>query len=199
MEFAWQLEQHQVAFQGYFRIEKYRLRHELYAGGWTESFEREVFERGSAVAVLPYDPVRDRVVFIEQFRIGAVGKQSRPWLREVVAGIVEHGESDEEVAHREADEEAGCTINRLEKISEFFVSPGGTTETCSLYCGEVDSRNIGGYHGLAHEFEDIRVEVVDYEQAVTWLQDGSLNSATPVIAMQWLMLNRERIRAQWCT
>jgi len=71
MKYDWKIINHDIIFQGYFRIEKYSLQHEQYAGDWTQTFQREIFERGSAVAVLPYDPIRDRVVLIEQFRAGA--------------------------------------------------------------------------------------------------------------------------------
>ena len=195
MNYEWKIEQHDIVFQGYFRIEKYRLTHEKYAGGWTGSFYREIFERGSAVAVMPYDPVNDRVVLIEQFRSGAIGTMDTPWMKEIVAGIIEPGESEIEVARRETIEEAGCAIQQLEKISQYYVSPGGTTEQCMLYYGRVDSNGVGGVHGLDHEFEDIKVEAVDYEQAEAWLKDGTINSAASIIGLQWLQLNRDRLRS----
>ena len=197
MNYAWKIVQHEVVFQGYFRMEKYLLQHEKFAGGWTGTFQREIFERGSAVAVLPYDPKRDKVVLIEQFRAGCIGTQQNPWLKEIVAGIIEEGESQQQVAERETLEEAGCNILRLEKITQYYVSPGGTTEQCALYCGQVDSEGVGGIHGLDHEHEDIRVEVVDLKQAEVWLEDGTINSAASLIALQWLLLNRDRIRDAW--
>ncbi len=197
MDYQWKIDNHEIVFQGYFRIEKYDLQHEKYAGDWTGTFQREIFERGSAVAVLPYDPIRDRVILIEQFRAGAIGTLDRPWMKEIVAGIIEHGESQQEVAERESLEEAGCKILQLEKISQYYVSPGGTTEQCALYCGRVDSEGVGGVFGLDHEFEDILVEAVTFEQARAWLLDGTVNSAASIIALQWLMLNREQLRQRW--
>ena len=178
-------------------MEKFDLQHEKYAGGSTGTFQREIFERGSAVAVIPYDPVTDQVVLIEQFRAGAIGSMDRPWLKEIVAGIIESGESQQQVAERETLEESGCTIQRLEKISQYYVSPGGTTEQCALYCAQVDSEGAGGIFGLEHEFEDILVEVVSLDQADVWVKDGTINSAASIIGVQWLMLNRERIRQDW--
>jgi len=197
MKFGWQIMAHEIAYQGYFRIEKFSLQHELYAGGWSETFQREIFERGSAVAVIPYDPVLDKVILIEQFRAGAIGTQQTPWLKEIVAGIIEPGESHQEVAERETMEEAGCRILRLEKISQYYVSPGGTTEQCVLYCAQVDSAGAGGVFGLEHEFEDILVEAVDLQQARRWLEDGTINSAASIIGLQWILLNRDRLREQW--
>ncbi len=198
MDYGWKIIDHQILFQGYFRMEKYALQHEMFGGGWTDTFEREIFERGSAVAILPYDPQRDRVVLIDQFRAGCIGSQQRPWLKEIVAGIFEPGESERDVAMRESQEEAGCEIRQLEKIAQYYVSPGGTTEQCALYCGRVDSEGVGGIFGLDHEFEDILVEAVELVQARAWLEDGTINSAAAIIALQWLLLNRERLRKLWC-
>lgn len=197
MKYDWKIINHEIIFQGYFRMEKFDLQHEKYAGGFTGTFQREIFERGSAVAVIPYDPVNDRVVLIEQFRAGAIGSMDRPWLKEVVAGIIEPGESHEQVAERETLEESGCTIKRLEKISQYYVSPGGTTEQCALYCAQVDSEGAGGIFGLEHEFEDILVEVVSLDQADAWVTEGIINSAASIIGIQWLMLNRARLRQDW--
>jgi ADP-ribose pyrophosphatase len=197
MQYKWNIVNHEIVFQGYFRMEKYTLNHELFAGGESGDFQREIFERGSAVAVLPYDPQRDEVVLIDQFRAGAIGSIDPPWLKEVVAGIIEPGESQREVAERETMEEAGCQILDLEKISQYFVSPGGTTEQCVLFCGRVDSEGVGGIFGLEHEFEDIRTEAVSLEKARAWLEDGTINSAASIIALQWLLLNRDRLRRKW--
>ncbi len=187
----------ETAYQGFFRIERLQLRHRLFAGGWSGVLQRELFERGHAAAVLPYDPWRDRVVLIEQLRVGALTAAGGPWLLEIVAGIIEQGESSEAVVLREAEEEAGCRIDRLEPVYEYHVSPGGTSERISLFCGRVDSRQAGGLHGLASEGEDIRVSVHDFESAMEMLSAGRLPTATPIIALQWLALNRQRLRQQW--
>ncbi len=144
--------------------------------------------------MLPYDPARGKVVLIEQFRAGAIHGDGPPWLIECVAGVIEQGENEEQVALRECVEEAGCEITRLEPISRYAVSPGGTTEHCSLFCGIVDSDGVGGIHGLAHENEDIRVLVVDSEEAYAGLRDGRIRSSATIIALQWLELNEARLR-----
>lgn len=184
-------------FQGYFRIDKYKLRHGRFAGGWTEPFYREVFERGHAAAVLPYDPLRDEVVLQEQFRIGALEAPGSPWLLEIVAGIIDAGESAEEVARREAVEEAGLQLQDIHHIQDYFASPGGTTERVSLFVGRVDSSNAGGTFGLAAEAEDIRVRVLPFEQAMAELAGRPINVASILIAMQWLALNRDMLRQMW--
>lgn len=185
-------------FQGYFRIDRYRLRHRRFDGGWSDEIQREVFERGHAAAVLPYDPARDTVVLIEQFRIGAYAAGLEPWLIEIVAGIIEPGEAAAEVVRREAREEAGCEIQALEPIGSFIMSPGGASETLSLFCGRVESAGAGGLHGLAEEHEDIRAIVLSSDKAIARLAAGEIANASAAIALQWLALNRERLRATWC-
>ena len=184
-------------YSGFFRINGYRLRHRLFAGGWSGVIEREVFERGHAVGVLPYDPVADSIVLIEQFRIGALIAGMSPWLIEVVAGIIEEGEAPEEVARRETLEEAGLEIQALMPMCRYLVSPGGSSESVLLYCGRVDSRGAGGIHGLAEEHEDIRVDRVAYEEAMHLLEEGRVTNSVSLIALQWLALHRDRVRAAW--
>jgi ADP-ribose pyrophosphatase len=192
MNYQWKLHRHLTLFEKYFKLDEYSVSHELFGGGFSLEFTREIFERGSVVAVLPYDPARRKVILIEQFRAGAVDDPDGPWLIESVAGVIEAGESEQQVAIREAEEEAGCHIRRLELISRYYVSPGGTTELCNSYCGVVDSKGLGGIHGLADENEDIRVLVVDAEEAFAWVREGRIRSSATIIALQWLQLNQAR-------
>ncbi|MEZ5932644.1 MAG: NUDIX domain-containing protein [Alphaproteobacteria bacterium] len=186
-----------LAYDGYFKIIRYSLAHGTFAGGETPPLAREIFERGHAVAVLPYDPERDEVVLIEQFRPGALGVEADPWLIEIVAGIVEPGEAVEEVARREAREEAGLDLADLQPVARYFVSPGGSTETVQLFIARIAAAGAGGLFGLAAEGEDIKVHVLPFEQAVAWLAEGRIKMATTIIALQWLQLHRERLRRAW--
>ena len=181
---------HEIAYNGYFKIEKYRFQHRLFQGGFSNIIQREIFERGQAAAVLPYDPTRDEVVLIEQFRIGALKDKQSPWLLEIVAGIIEDGETPEDLVMREAKEEAGVTLKNLTRICHFWVSPGGTTESVTLYCGEIDSSQAGGIHGLDEENEDIRVHILKFDEAYQMIQTGQINNPPAIIALQWLMLKR---------
>ncbi len=187
----------EIIYQGFFRVEKYRLKHTLFGGGWSSEITRELFRRGCCVAVLLYDPAADKVVLIEQFRAGAILRPEKAWLIEIVAGAIEEGETAEEVAYRESLEEAGCAIQQLMVINEFYTTPGGSSEWITLFCGKVDSAEVGGIHGLDHEDEDIWVRTVDFAQAYLMLQNGEIDSAIPIIAIQWLALNREKLRQDW--
>jgi len=186
-----------VAFQGFFRIVRYRLRHRLFEGGMGPELERELFERGRAAVVLPYDPERRQVVLVEQFRVGAIEDEEDPWLLEPVAGIIEAGESAPEVARREAVEEAGLELLDLIPIGSYYPSPGGSSEICEAFVARVDSSNAGGLFGLADHGEDIRAHVLPLATALAWLEDGRLRVASTLITLQWLALHRAALEARW--
>lgn len=124
-------------YEGFYKLDRVHLRHELFDGGMSREINREVFLRHDAVCVLPYDPQRDEVVLIEQFRVGAMGKTDNPWLIELVAGLIDKDEIPEEVAHREAQEEAGLVFGALWPMTKYFPSPGGSNEFVHLYLGVV--------------------------------------------------------------
>ncbi len=193
----WSIIKKNIRYKGFFKLTEVELQHDLFAGGKSPVLVREIIDRGHAVAVLPYDPVRDEVVLVEQFRVGAGEDSDGPWLIEVIAGYQEPGESAEEVVHREALEEAGCLLCDVEPMHKCYSSPGGSNERISLFFARTDSTNVGGIHGLDEEGEDIRVHVVSSQQAFDWLDSGRIDSAMPIISMQWFRINRERIRQQW--
>jgi ADP-ribose pyrophosphatase len=183
-----------TVFQGHFRVDRYVFRHKRFDGGWTGPVVREVFERGQAAAVLLYDPARDRVALIEQFRPGAHAAGWYPWQIEIVAGIVDADESYESTAIREAQEEAGVDVRELVDIAHVIVTSGGSSETVKIFCALVDTARLGGVHGVAEENEDIRLHIVPTDEAIAWIAQGKVNNAVGVLALQWLALNRERLR-----
>lgn len=191
------LRERRTVYQGYFRVDRYLLRHRRFDGEWSGAMVREVFERGHAAAVLPYDPARDLVVLIEQFRTGAYAAGLGPWLVEVVAGIIEPGECAEDVVRREAREEAGCEILALERIGRVMPSPGGCSEVLDLFCGRVEAAAIGGLHGMAEEHEDIRAFALPLPEALDRLGGDEIFNANAVMTLQWLALNHARLREKW--
>src|SRR5471032_1935995 len=134
----------ETCFKGFYKLDRVVLRHELFAGGMSREINREVFVRHDAVCVLPYDPQRDEVVLIKQFRVGAMGKTDNPWLIELVAGLIYKDEVPEEVAHREAQEEAGLVFGALWPMTKYFPSPGGSNEFVHLFLGRCDTTGVGG-------------------------------------------------------
>ncbi len=187
----------ETLYQGYARVDRYWLRHETFAGGMSAPITREVFERGHAAAALPYDPDRDVVVLLEQFRIGAYVADIEPWQIEIVAGIIDPGETPDEVARREMVEEAGIEARELEFISRVALSPGAVSETMYFYCARVEAPETGGIYGLDHEGEDIRTFTLPAADAIDLVTQGRIVNGAAVIALQWFALNRERLRREW--
>lgn len=188
-----------VPYQGRFRVAKYELRFKQYDGNWSEKISREILERQAAVGILPYDPVLDQIILIEQFRAGALANPQSPWLVEIIAGIIDSDETPKAVAFREAQEEAGCEILDIFPICEYFVSPGGSNEFMTLYCGHIDASNAGGIFGLQDEGEDIRAFTLSADEAFILLQEGKIKTPPAIISLQWLQLNRDWLKQLWQT
>ncbi len=197
MRYEYEILEQKRAYKGFLTVNSYRLRHRLFAGGWSEEIVRERVEPLRASAVLLYDPQREEVVLIEQFRIGALESRPHAWMLEIIGGHIGKGETPEGVAIRESQEEAGCEVLELLPVCEFLVTPGTSGEQVSLFCGRVDASHVGGVHGLASEGEDIRVEVMGVDEAMGEVYSGRINSTTGIIALQWLALNRGQLRQRW--
>lgn len=197
MKYALQVIAKESCFDGFLKLARYRLRHSLFAGGWSPVIERERLEYLNSAAAILYDAVRDRIVMVEQFRIGALEHGIGAWTLEPVGGVLEMGEDASEVVRREAMEEAGCRISNLEPIGAYHVSPGTSADRVRLFCGRVDATPAGGIHGLSEEGEDTRVVIMDPEQAMGELYSGRINTSAAIIAIQWLAMNRNRLRIEW--
>ena len=185
-------------FQGFFTINEIKVKHKLFKGGESKVLTREIFERGDAVVLMPYDPVADTVVIIEQFRVGALSADT-PWQLEFIAGMFGKNEEPIDVAIREAKEEANLEIHEenIVKITQFFPSPGGTSECIHLFAANVDSSNVGGVYGLEEEGEDILVHVIPRTQAMELLREGKISNASTIIGLQWLELNHVMLQETW--
>ncbi|MCG9631944.1 ADP-ribose diphosphatase [Vibrio sp. Isolate30] len=186
----------ETLFRGFFKMVKYTFRHKLFEGGWSKPIEREMFERGHAAALLPYDPIRDEVVIVEQIRVGAL-EHENPWQYEIVAGIIDTDESAEQVARREAMEEAGVEVTHVLPITSYYPSSGGCSEKLDVMVGCVDATTAQGVHGLEYEGEDIRVQVMSREQAYQLVQQGVFENGATIIALQWLQLNYQDLQSKW--
>jgi len=184
-------------YQGFFSLECLTVRHTLFKGGWSGAISRELFRSNNCVAVLLYDPDLDKVVLLEQFRVGASLNSRRAWLLEIVGGGIEEGETPEQVAYRETIEEAGCEIIDLIEIMSFYTTPGSSSEHIMLFCARVDSSAIGGIHGLQEEGEDILVTAIDAGDVFDMLEKRKIESAISIVAIQWLYIHREKLRKQW--
>lgn len=187
----------EILYQGFFRMERVHYRHRRYRGDWSDVVDREVFMRGEAVGVVLYDPRHDLIGLVEQIRPGAFGDRNGPWCLEVVAGMIEPGESTEAVVWRELREEADVTPAQVEYICDYMASPGGCDERLYLYCALADlSGRDGGINGLEEEQEDIRLLILSAEDVFSELYSGRFNNAATLISLQWLQMNRARLCEQ---
>lgn len=186
-----------TCYSGFLEIKQLKIKCRLYQGGWSESFTRELMLRTPAVGILVYDPKLDKVLMIEQFRVGCLmDKLNGPWHIELIAGLIESGETSTEVAIREAEEEAGIKLDKLIPIYEYFVSPGASSEKISLYCGLIDLSTLEeGIFGLESEHENIRSLIIDRTLAEDAIKNGQINNAMSIIAIQWLCLNLDKLQS----
>lgn len=183
---------------GHLRVERLWLRCRRYQGDWSAPFSREVLQREPGVGVLLYDPVTDQLLMVEQFRVGCLQDQHNgPWALELVAGLVDKAETEEQVARRECEEEAGVQVQRVLPVASYYNSPGGSAERISIFCAAFDATQVEpGIHGLESEAENIRSCLLTREAALAAMASGRINNAMSIIALQWLQLNLEQVRHQ---
>jgi ADP-ribose pyrophosphatase len=193
-----EIAEHETAFGRYLRVDAFKFRHRLFAGGWSALRNYEVLRRGQAVSIVLFDPDRDCVVLVEQFRLPALLAGSSPWQLEAAAGLIDTDETPEVVAIRETHEETGLApIGDLIPIQRYLSSSGNSDEAVTLFCGRVDSTTAGGVHGLAEEHEDIRVLVKTLAEVEALLDAGAIESGHTLISLYWLLRNRDRLRKLW--
>ena len=192
-----EVDQRETLFDSFLRIDRLKLRHSLFAGGWSELMTRELILRRRAVGVLLFDPAQQQVVLVRQIRVGMLDEGQNPWLLELVAGMVESGEEPIEVAARESLEEANTKPQDLLQICEYYNSPGISNERITLFCGRVDATQAGGIFGLDAEHEDIEVVVLSLADALAKVASGEINNAMSIIALQWLQLNQPMLEESW--
>jgi ADP-ribose pyrophosphatase len=186
-----------IGYQGFFRIDLFTLQFRRFCGDWSETITREMFERGQSAAVLPYDPVRDEVILIRQFLAGAWAAGRPCFPLQIIAGTIGKEETPEQVAVREAEEEAGCSIASVVRAVSFLPSPGGSSELIHVFIARADASLAGGIHGLAAEHEDIRVEVYSADEAIRLLDAGEIEAGPAVVGLLWFARMRDQLRQQW--
>ena len=183
-------------FAGFFAVEVAQLAYRRFDGRMSPVIQREVFLSGDAVTVLPYDPQRDRVLVIEQMRMGPMGRgDPLPWQIEAIAGRIDPGESPEDCARREAVEEAGLKLGRLEKVGEYYPSPGAVSEYLYSYVAPCElADDVAGVFGEATEAEDIRGILLSFDELMEALARGDIANAPLMLTALWLQRERHRLR-----
>lgn len=196
------VESQETVWNGRFPLRLVRFRNRRFDGSLSDTRTWELWHRGRAGAVLPYDPVQDCVVLIDQFRLPAAAAAIDPVLVEVPAGLCGDGEDPSVTARREAEEEAGLTILRLHPIGDFLLTPGGSDERVALYAGEVrapqaDASGLASYAGLASEQEEMRVRIWPAETAIETALSGRMPNVVTAVALLWLAARRGMLRELW--
>lgn len=183
------IQKEELLSDNYLQVARHLLRHKKFNGDWSQLFERELVHRGSAVAVILYDPVRDKVVLVEQFRLGALSDERSPWLMELVAGVIDAGEEEVDVAVRETKEETGITITAPKEVYRYYTSPGVCSEQVIMYYAECDSQEAVKTAGLEYENEDIKVHVLPREDVLQHLHAGQFKNVNTIAGLQWLQFH----------
>ena len=176
-------------YDGFFKMNEISLKYKKYDGSWSNEIKRELFGGAQVSAVLPFDPIKKKIVLIQQFRPGTISKNTNNYLNEIVAGIIDPGESPEIAAKRECFEETGYKIKKLAPIQGYFPAPGSSESFYHLFLGEVDSKNGKKIMGLDNENEDILVESFKVNQVKKMMQEGKFINGLTLIAIQWFFLN----------
>ncbi len=193
-----QIESDARAWSGRFAIDVVTFRHRRFDGRMSGPRTWELFRRGRAAAVLPYDPVTDQVVLIEQFRLPALAAGLEPVMVEVPAGLCDGNEDPAATASREVQEETGLNVDSLERVGDFLLTPGGSDERCTLFVGRTTAPTGPiATGGLASEHEDIRVRLHPAETVIAAAIAGEYPNSVTAIALLWLGARRSWLRDHW--
>ena len=182
----------------YFAIEEHFVRHRRFDGTMSPVIQRTAVTSGDAVTIVPYDPVRDTVLLIEQFRTPMHARgDACPWGIEAIAGRIDQENDAEICARREAQEEGGITLGQVEIIARYYSTPGFTAEHITSFAGHADLSSQGGVFGLEHEDEDIRAFAVSLDDAIQGVTSGEINNAPAILSLLWLVQHRARLQSTW--
>ena len=177
---------------GFFKMNEVTLKYKKYNGDWSNEIKRELFGGAQVSAVLPYDPVNKKIVLIQQFRPGTISKDNQNYLDEIVAGIIDPGESPEDTAKRECLEETGCEVSNLKSIQGYFPAPGSSESFYNLFLGKVIAPSKEIIRGLENENEDILVKSYSFDEIKTKMKKKEILNGLTLIALQWFFLNIEQ-------
>ncbi|WP_170162669.1 NUDIX domain-containing protein [Pacificibacter maritimus] len=185
----------QMPYSKFFGLEDIQFSHPKYTGGYSDTVDRATFVMADAVTVLPYDPKRQRVLVVEQFRAAPyVRGDQKPWILEPIAGRIDPGETPESTAHREAIEEANITFSKLHCVSGYYPSPGAATEYIWSYVGIADlPDDCVGVSGLETEDEDIASQLISVDDFLDLADQGALDTGPLMVTALWLARHKDRL------
>lgn len=185
-------------FEGFHDLEECVLQYTLDdAGTWSSHVHREVFHTGDVVSIIMYNPEKNQLLLTEQFRVGVWTSGNDPWMLEFPGGIVDEGEDAQTAARREALEESGCVISKIEPAMIFYPTPASVNETVHLFVAQFSEATDGSVHGQIDEGEHIRIRLIDLPDALALLETGKIRHGMTIIALQWLTLNHRTLKQKW--
>ena len=177
-------------YNGFYQLEKINFTHRRHDKTWSPNISREIFSGAHVATVLPYDPIKKEILLLKQFRVGIMSEGTHdPTIIEVVAGMIDGGETPEEAARRECFEETGCKIKKIKKIYSYYPAPGSSSSYYHFFLAEVDAFDGERIVGEKHENEDIQVKSYSIEEAMQMLREGEIINGVTLISLQWFFLN----------
>ena len=174
---------------GFFKLHEINFNHKKHNGKWNQNVSREIFSGAHVSTLLPYDPIKKKILLLKQFRAGVIARNYDPLTTEIVAGIIDEGETPEQAAIRECLEETGCKVKKLINIYSYFPAPGSSESYYHLFLGEINSFEGERILGQDDENEDILVKSFDLEEVKDLLNNNKIINGVTLIALQWFFLN----------
>tara|TARA_Y100001970_G_scaffold286077_1_gene407360 strand:+ start:2420 stop:3001 length:582 start_codon:yes stop_codon:yes gene_type:complete len=178
----------QNLYSGFFSVNKYEFVHQKHDGTWSKKIDREIFSGAHVSTLLPYDPIKKKIVLIQQFRAGVIPRFNDEYLYEIVAGIINDGEKPEDTAIRECYEETGCEVINIKPIQSYFPAPGSSESYYHIYLGEINSFEGQRIKGLENENEDILVKSFEVDEVREMLKKKRIKNGLTLVALQWFFL-----------
>ena len=188
MNSIYKINQKKRLHDGFFKLHEINFNHKKHNGEWNKNVSREIFSGAHVSTLLPYDPIKKRILLLKQFRAGVISRDHNPLVTEIVAGIIDQGESPKEAAIRECKEETGCEVNKIIDIFSYYPAPGSSESYYHLFLGEIDAFEGERILGQAHENEDILVKSYDLEEVKNLLDQQKIINGVTLIALQWFFL-----------
>ena len=175
-------------YDGFFQLHEITLKHKKHNGEWSKTFKREIFGGSQVAGIIPYDPVKKEILLLSQFRTAILSSNKNPLMTEIVAGMIDKGESPKDAAKRECLEETGCKVKKIISINSFYPAPGSSESFYYLFLGEVESFEGERIFGQKDENEDILVKSFNIEQVRDLMKQNKILNGLTLVALQWFFL-----------